>query len=114
MDPHIFYHAPEPWTDQFANRERPSQLPSLFNRPIVKKLNVNGQLTPSTKEYIRARYMGEIAYLDNQISRLVSDIDKLSGQTLLVLISDHGEEFWEHQGFEHNHSLYRELTQVTF
>ena len=114
MDPHIFYHAPEPWTDQFTKGSRPSQLPNLFNRPIVKKLDMKGQLTTSAKDYIRSRYMGEIGYLDSQLSRLVSEIDSLSGQTLLVLISDHGEEFWEHQGFEHNHSLYRELTNVMF
>ena len=114
MDPHIFYRAPEPWTDHFANGVRPNQLPDLFNRPIVNKLDKQGQLTSTSKDYIRARYMGEIGYLDSQLSRLVSEIDALSGQTMWVLISDHGEEFWEHQGFEHNHSLYSELTQVMF
>lgn len=28
---------------------------------------------------------------------------------MVVLQSDHGEEFWEHGGYEHNHTLYQEV-----
>jgi arylsulfatase A-like enzyme len=33
-------------------------------------------------------------------------------QTLVVLTSDHGEEFWEHGGYEHGHSLFGEVLRV--
>jgi len=29
----------------------------------------------------------------------------------VILHTDHGEEFWEHGGFEHNHSLYDEVVR---
>ena len=32
--------------------------------------------------------------------------------TLFIVTSDHGEEFFEHGGFEHGHSLYQELLHV--
>jgi choline-sulfatase len=35
-------------------------------------------------------------------------------RSLIVLISDHGEEFGEHGGWFHGHSLYREIYQVPF
>ena len=36
----------------------------------------------------------------------------LYDDALIVLTSDHGEEFWEHGSFEHGHTLYDELLQV--
>jgi hypothetical protein len=30
----------------------------------------------------------------------------------VVVLSDHGEEFWDHGGFEHGHTLYDELLRV--
>ncbi|MCP4917677.1 MAG: sulfatase-like hydrolase/transferase [Proteobacteria bacterium] len=31
---------------------------------------------------------------------------------IVVVFSDHGEELWEHQGFEHGHALWEELLEV--
>ncbi len=36
----------------------------------------------------------------------------LLGGSLVLLTSDHGEEFWEHGNYEHGHSLYDELLRV--
>jgi hypothetical protein len=36
----------------------------------------------------------------------------LIDNTLIVFLSDHGEEFFEHHGFEHGHTLYDELIKV--
>jgi arylsulfatase A-like enzyme len=33
-------------------------------------------------------------------------------EALVVVVGDHGEEFWDHGGFEHGHSHYRELMHV--
>jgi len=32
--------------------------------------------------------------------------------SLVIFIADHGEEFWDHGGFEHGHTLYEELIHV--
>jgi arylsulfatase A-like enzyme len=37
---------------------------------------------------------------------------QLYNQSLIVFISDHGEEFGEHGGWAHGHSLYNELIQI--
>jgi arylsulfatase A-like enzyme len=112
MDPHIFYLAPAPWTDHFTTLPRPEHLSDRFNRRVVESLQKQGKLDPETQAFIQARYDGEIAYLDSQLQRLVDALDQLPGETWVVLLSDHGEEFWDHGGFEHNHSLYQELTRA--
>jgi arylsulfatase A-like enzyme len=33
-------------------------------------------------------------------------------QSVIVFLSDHGEEFYEHRGWFHGHSLYNEITKI--
>jgi len=33
-------------------------------------------------------------------------------QSMLVVLSDHGEEFYDHQSWEHGHTLYNELIRI--
>jgi arylsulfatase A-like enzyme len=53
-------------------------------------------------------YEGAIAYLDDRIGQLLEALRdrKLLDNTLVVITSDHGEEFGEHGVFEHSYSLY--------
>ncbi len=60
-------------------------------------------------------YDGEIRFVDDRLASLFRTLDdtELSEQTLVILLSDHGEEFGDHGKFEHrNGHVYRELTQV--
>ena len=55
-----------------------------------------------------------IAYADDQIGRLwqLWSRHRDPEDTLLVITSDHGEEFWEHGALGHRRGLYRELVHV--
>ena len=55
------------------------------------------------------RYDQEIAFTDQQISRLIEELKrrKMYDNTIIVLTSDHGEEFGEHGG-EYHETLYQE------
>ncbi|MEM7203719.1 MAG: sulfatase-like hydrolase/transferase [Planctomycetota bacterium] len=53
-------------------------------------------------------YEGAIAYLDDRIGQLLEEL-KLRGQldnTLVIVTSDHGEQFGAHGLFDHGNSLY--------
>jgi len=62
-------------------------------------------------------YDGDIAYSDRLIGGLLTEA-RTSGildEALTILLSDHGEEFWEHvpeRSPYHGHSLYQELLRV--
>lgn len=60
------------------------------------------------------RYRGEVEFTDRWIGRLLAGLDKrgLSSNTIVVVIADHGEEFREHGGLRHGHSLYEEVVRV--
>lgn len=108
MDPHLFYAAPSRYRDRFVEDADPD-LPAKFNRSQVLSWQRSGELTDQRRANIEALYDGEIAYTSAEIGRFLDGLDALPGPTLLVFLSDHGEEFWEHGGYEHNHTLYQEV-----
>lgn len=63
---------------------------------------------------LRAVYASEVDFAAHHAARILRAAREASGRRPLVwvLTSDHGEEFYEHGGFEHGHSLYQELLRV--
>jgi arylsulfatase A-like enzyme/uncharacterized membrane protein YbhN (UPF0104 family) len=63
---------------------------------------------------MRELYRGEIEYLDRNFARLLEKVRELGlwDRTLIVLTSDHGEEFQDHGGFWHGLTLYDEQVRV--
>jgi arylsulfatase A-like enzyme len=66
------------------------------------------------KKRIRDLHQSETAQVDHNIGRLITHLKKLNiyDDLLIVLTSDHGEEFFEHGSIEHGHTLYNELLKV--
>jgi arylsulfatase A-like enzyme len=59
-------------------------------------------------------YDGAIAYLDHELGRLLSELDArgVLDNTIVIVTSDHGEQFGEHGLFVHANSLYAPLLHV--
>jgi len=73
-------------------------------------------ITDETAEAIRSRhaYAGEVRYVDSEFRRLLSGLEALgeADRTLVVVTSDHGEEFGEHGRIGHGLTLYDEVLRV--
>ena len=69
---------------------------------------------PSEAEQLRGLYDGEITYWDSQFGALMDSLRErgLYDDTLIVITSDHGEEFADHGGFWHGTTLYDEQVHV--
>jgi arylsulfatase A-like enzyme len=59
-----------------------------------------------------ANYDGEIHAVDGLVGELLSGLAQrgMLGRSHLLLLSDHGEEFADHQGWDHTYSIYEEIT----
>jgi arylsulfatase A-like enzyme len=68
---------------------------------------------PADQAYLRALYQACIADLDRQLFALLEQLEREGAldDTLVVLTSDHGEEFGEH-GMQRHDQLWRELLHV--
>jgi len=96
IDPHIPYDPPARYREEFA-QDHPL---SFFNE---RKRRVGIDL-----------YDGEIRYSDDGLKELVGALQRhgVWENTLFVLTSDHGEEFFEHGVIGHGFSLYQEVVHV--
>ena len=115
MEPHLDYAPPADIHGTFATGPRPEKLKYPANpNPFTMLQSGKIQLNESEIEYLKQLYDEEILAADKALGQLVDGL-KSRGRydnTLLVITSDHGEEFWEHGRFEHGHALWSELTQV--
>jgi choline-sulfatase len=77
-----------------------------------EKLNLSGQ----DIAFWRAIYDEKINDADQEFGVFMDDFKKnnLLDNTIIVVLSDHGTEFYEHQHFDHGHTLYGELLNVLF
>lgn len=64
---------------------------------------------PSARDRVRAGYDAEVAQLD---AALLPFLQALPPDAVVVWTSDHGEELWEHEGFEHGHAVWQEVIGV--
>ena len=116
FDPHLIYDPPEDFRRRFAAPEDRESASFVFGsrRDIVRMRRTGSLPDLETLERLERLYDGEIAYTDSEVGRLLAGLRdlELEQETVVVLTSDHGEEFLDHGGFEHGHTLYSELTHV--
>lgn len=113
MEPHGPYMPPARFLDAFVNPDYKG--PSVTVYPQLR----NGRfpmVSPAERKNMIAHYDGEIAYVDQLVGDFLQFLrdENLYDPALIFVISDHGEEFFEHGGWGHGIKLYRELTKVPF
>jgi arylsulfatase A-like enzyme len=72
------------------------------------------RLTPEERKHIVALYDGGIRYLDHYLGLLFDKLKalKVYDNTMIIITSDHGETFGEHNQMEHGRTLYEEVLRV--
>lgn len=109
-DPHGPYTPPP----RFLPEESPE--PGIGTRFDRGQEVLEGRFVPSLAErdWIRKLYESEVRYVDRNIGALLRILDRLNlyQESLILFASDHGEEFWEHAGLGHGHSLHDEVLWV--
>jgi arylsulfatase A-like enzyme len=73
-------------------------------------------LTPQDVTFWRAIYDEKINRMDAEFGNFLGQVQKLGlmDNTVIIVFSDHGTEFYEHKRFDHGHTLYGELVDVLF
>jgi len=107
FDAHDPYLPPSPFRGRFANRpDVGGVLNGWAEREALNR--------PSDVQDEQEAYDGGIAYEDDRIGRLVSALEErgLADNTLLVVVSDHGEFFGEHGLYLHKNALFMEGIHV--
>lgn len=115
FDCHLSYDPPPPYDGMFEpDGERPLRRGFGSVRDLRAIRSGRLRLDPRKVQSLVARYDGEIRYVDEQFGRLREGLVRLRrwDDSLVIVVADHGEEFWDHGGFEHGHSHFTELLGV--
>jgi arylsulfatase A-like enzyme len=70
-----------------------------------------GNLLAENAEAIKSLYECEVESTDREVARLLAEL-ATEPNTLVIISSDHGEEFFEHGGTRHGKTLYDEVCKV--
>jgi arylsulfatase A-like enzyme len=74
----------------------------------------DGNITNDRALHLIDMYDSEILYTDNELGRLFSGLRQrgIADSTLIIVTSDHGDEFLDHGGIGHGCTLYQEVMHV--
>jgi arylsulfatase A-like enzyme len=86
MDPHMPYHQREPW----------------YQKDVAQKSEI---------DEAAESYRSEISYLDQQLAKLFRQWN-WGDETLVILVSDHGEELGDHGKVGHRFQMHVELNRI--
>ncbi len=105
MDPHDPYDPTPEFRGRFA-----AEVPEGFST-IPRRHDIG---RADSRAHYQALYDAEIAFADLHFGRLLDALRErgLYEDTLLVFLSDHGEEFAEHNRWTHGHTLLVESVHV--
>jgi arylsulfatase A-like enzyme len=112
--PHNPFSCPPPFNTMFLDKKDKWKEIDIL-KLVGGKKGVFTDLSERERENIISLYDAEVRYTDEKLIKpLIQRLKELGlyDQTTLILTSDHGEEFYDHQGWEHGHTLYDELLKV--
>ncbi|MCH2101246.1 MAG: sulfatase [Planctomycetes bacterium] len=112
MDPHYPFVAPAPFKGTFDKTGLDFQLDGIICGQWVNGELNRDDIGERELERIKAIYDEEILYTDYYLAPFIKGIQRDYPDTVVVLISDHGEEFLEHGQLGHGQSVYAELVNV--
>lgn len=106
IDPHLPFDPPEGFRE-YVDPDYDGPIDGSFE-------SLPDEPTPADMEQLRNLYDGEVRYVDEQIGRLVGTLKDrgVYDDTLLVVLGDHGEAFYEHDVIFHGTVPYEELLHV--
>lgn len=115
LRPHEPYLAPAPWGTQFMDAEEAQTATDEQERGLWNGLRVQRRtLSEYAVDYLIDSYDGNLSYVDYLVGQLVGYMAQsgMLENTVIVIASDHGEAFMEHEQLGHGFFLYEELLHV--
>jgi arylsulfatase A-like enzyme len=115
VEPHVIYNPPKSflvkyWDKPYAGPIKPALTGAQLGAIKLGKLKVND----TDKAYLEALHDAEITQSDAAFKTFIDDL-KAAGvydKSVVVVVSDHGDQFYEHGSVGHGDTVYQELTHV--
>jgi arylsulfatase A-like enzyme len=109
-DVHFDYQPPPPYDTMFE----PARVDGFDPSNFAFNDTIHRDMPKAHLERLVALYDGEIRWVDHNFGLLMAELERrgLAENTLVVVVGDHGEEFFEHGEKGHQNNLYNTSLQV--
>ena len=112
IDPHDSYDPPRQFRPEMTADPGNENVGTRDGMKVLK----GSAASPEPEQLARllSLYDGEVAYTDWAFGQFVEELRQrgLYESSLIIFMSDHGEEFFEHGSWLHGHTLHSELIDV--
>ncbi|MBX7256840.1 MAG: sulfatase [Candidatus Hydrogenedentes bacterium] len=125
IDPHAPYNPPKQYESVFGGRSPLSEgdkkaaddsleylKDKVYDVLRIQDVRKFSAISPQGREELKRRYDEDCRFTDDELARLLASIKKSHPNTIIVIMSDHGEEFWEHGSMGHGTTMYAEQVDV--
>ena len=122
FDPHMNYEPPLAYAQRFDPRIRDASDLAAGTyqnlRPYISGVHVESErraIPDAVRERAQVLYDGEVRFVDDQLRRLFGVLEEreILDRSIVIISSDHGEEFGEHGSMEgHQWTLYEEVLRM--
>ena len=109
-DAHYPYDPSADYAGMFNN----TGIESTLNGPTEMEFRASegASFSEIEVESLRLSYAEEIRYLDDLVGDFVNDLLQTRDDVIVIITSDHGEEFLEHGDLGHGHTVHDELIRI--
>lgn len=115
IDPHVPYKPPHQFLEMYDPAPYAGVVDFTNDSELLEKIKA-GRIPLNTRDkaHLEALYDGEVSYQDVHFNSVIDGLARrnLADDTMIIIVADHGEEFWDHGSVGHGHSVWEELLHV--
>ncbi|MCP4606839.1 MAG: sulfatase [Proteobacteria bacterium] len=115
IDPHVPYDPPSEDLKLYDATEYDGPVQNRSTGNLLEEFKRKRvELNTRDRRRLEALYDGEVTYHDRYFGHFLDGLNKLGvlNDTMIIVCSDHGEEFFDHDSVGHGHTLHQELLHV--
>jgi arylsulfatase A-like enzyme len=114
MPPHLPYAPPAPFRGVYSSWYEGEMTVDAESLGRYMQPGERRKLSEADVRYVRDRYQENVAFADALLAKVLDLLDRREryAETLVILLSDHGEAFLEHRRFKHGTDVHREMLHV--
>ena len=117
IEPHVIYNPKKEFLLKYWNKPYTGPIkPVLTGIQLGKIKQGTLRVNDTDKAYLEALHNAEITQSDTAFGVFVADLKAagLYDSSVIIVISDHGDEFWDHGDVGHAQGPHQELVHVPF
>ena len=115
IEPHVAYTPKKEFLAKYWDKPYTGPI-KMVQSGVQLGLIKGGKLkvTDTDKAYLEALYDGEVTGADALFGKFIADLKQMGlyDTSVVAIVSDHGDQFYEHGSVGHGDTVYQELTHV--